>query len=223
MPKVIFKFDIEKDAENYYKAANSSSKWGYDFSKIMRPEVVKKVRGKTWKKSRTYLLNMLKRGYPKDKKRFQKHSKLIKSAWKKIEKRYFKKLEKITKRKIYTKKFTCYFTTIGRCPYSIKNISFMANIFTNDASLVIAHEVMHLQFHYYFEDEIRKTLSEGKFQDLKEALTVLLNVEFKDILKEKDKGYPSHVKIRQFIVKQWKKEKDFDVLIDKCVEYLKNN
>lgn len=223
MPKVIFKFDIEKDAENYYKAANSDAKWGYDFSKSMRPKVVKKVRGKTWKKSRKYLINMLKRGYSIDKKRHKANYKLIKSAWKKIEKRYFKKLEKITKNKIYSNTFTCYFTTIRRCPYSIKNISFMANIFTNDASLVIAHEIMHLQFHYYFEKEIRKSLSEKKFQDLKEALTVLLNVEFNDILKEKDNGYPSHMAFRKFIVKQWKKEPDFDVLISKCIEYLKKH
>ena len=218
-PKVIFKINLYRDAWNYYCAANSNPKWGYDFSKIIKPEIVKKVRRKKWEKTRNYLYKMLRKGYSIDKKKMNSNLKSIKSSWKKVEEKYFQKLEKITKKKIYTNKFHCYITTIGRCPYNQKENWFMVNIFSNDASTTIAHELMHLQFYHYFEKEIRKTLNEKQFQDLKEALTILLNMEFKGILKEKDKGYPGHKKLRNFIEKEWKKRKDFDVLIEKYINY----
>ena len=221
MPRVTFKFDIVKDAVNYYMASNSDSLWGHDFSKAVKPEITNKVRGKTWENSRSYLIKMLEKGYSADKKINQKRSRIIKSSWKKVEKRYFRKLEKITKRKIYIDKFTCYFTTIGRCPYNYKGNWFMVNIFSHDIKRTAAHELMHLQFHYYFQDYVEDKLGHSKFEDLKEALTVLLNIEFKDITDKKDTGYPNHQKLRKFIVEQWKKEPDFDILIDKCVNYLK--
>jgi len=220
-PRVIFDINIRRDAWNYYCAANSNSKWGYDFSKIIRPEIVKKVRGKKWERAKDYLFKMLKRSYSLDKKRMNENLKSIKSSWKKAENKYFQKLEKITRKKIYTKTFHCYITTIGRCPYNQKENWFMVNIFSTDTSTTIAHELMHLQFHHYFEKEIRKKINEKQFQDLKEALTVLLNIEFKGILKEKDKGYPLHKKLRNFIEKEWEKKRDFYFLIGKCINYLK--
>jgi len=101
----------------------------------------------------------------------------------------------------------------------------MANLFSDIEMLKVtcAHELMHLQFHYYFEENLRKTITKKQFKDIKEALTILLNIEFKDILKKKDLGYPNHKNLRDFIEKQWKKKKDFDILLDKCVNYLKNN
>lgn len=222
MPKVKFKFDIEKDAKNYYDAVNSTIEFGIDFSKSVKPELLPKLRGKKWKDAKKYIINYLNRRYTKNKENYQKKLDKIKKSWGKIEEKYFKKLEEITKRKIYRENFTCYATTIGRCPYNIKENWFMTNIFCNinHSLLTIVHELMHLQIHYYFEKKLREKISYKKFQDLKEALTILLNIEFRDILNEEDVGYPNHVDLRNFIKEQWKKEKDFDVLLDKCVEHL---
>lgn len=43
MPNVIFKLDIEKDAENYYSAVNSGLKWGHDFTKALKPAILEKI------------------------------------------------------------------------------------------------------------------------------------------------------------------------------------
>ena len=87
----------------------------------------------------------------------------------------------------------------------------------------IGHEIMHFQFYKYFFNKIEKEIGKEKTEDLKEALTVLLNLEFRNLWLVEDKGYPKHKKLREFIEKEWKKEPDFKILLEKCVEYLKCN
>lgn len=225
MPKVIFKFDIEEDAKNYWECANSNLHWGNDFTKSLRPEVLKKLKGKSWMKVKKETISMLMRGYQQNKEKNMEKLKVIQKKWDKMNDKYFKKLEDITKHKIYTKEFTCNITSIGRCPYNPKENSFMTNIFWKIEKILIscAHELMHLQFHYYFEKPLRKKLSYEKFHDLKESLTVLLNIEFKNLFKEKDIGYPKHQKLRKYIMQKWKENPDFEKLLEECVEYLKKN
>lgn len=180
MPKVKFKFDIEKDFWNYNR--------NYD------KEISKEDLEKTYSVNKNF---------------FDKQAKSIESKWLVIEKKFFERLAKITKRKIYSEEFTCYFTTIGKCPYRPKENWFMASIFNSLERVMttIAHELFHLQFHHYFEDKIPKE----KFQNIKEALTVLLNVEFKDILTKEDKGYEKNKDLREFIINNW--DGDFDNLL----------
>jgi hypothetical protein len=52
---------------------------------------------------------------------------------------------------------------------------------------IVAHEILHFQFHTYYSDYPKvKLLDPEQYYLLKESLTFLLNHEFKDILKEKD-------------------------------------
>ena len=77
-----------------------------------------------------------------------------------------------------------------------------------------------------FKDEIFDgiiSLTALHHADLKEALTVLLNLEFKDILLAYDEGYGMHKELRDFISEEWKRKQDFNSLIDRCIEYLKKN
>lgn len=224
MPEVVFKFDIERDAKNYFSAANDTNTYGLDFTKYLRLDVLERLKGKKWDGVKDYMINFLKNGYNKDGKEWKKKLKQVKKSWKKIEKSYFKRLEKITKHKIYTNRFICYITTTVKCPYFKKENAFMIGILNSVENILktIAHEIMHLQFHYYFEDDLRKKISYEKFHDLKEALTVLLNIEFKDLQIGEDKGYLQHKKFREFIISEWEKQKDFEILLDKCIGFLNN-
>ena len=225
MPKIKFKLDIERDARNYYSCANSTPHFGHDFTKSIKPEILEKLKDKKWPDIKEDILNILNKGYEHDARQFTEKLSEIEKEWEKIEKEFFARLEKITKHKIYNNNFTGYITTIGRCPYSKEESWFMINIFwtLNNMLATICHEIMHLQFHYYYEKQLKEKISEKQFQDLKEALTVLLNLEFSDILKERDKGYPNHQELREFIESEWKKEKNFDKLVDKCILCLKNH
>ena len=76
--------------------------------------------------------------------------------------------------------------------------------------LTAGHEIMHLHFHNTHWSEIEEKIGKEKTFDLKEALTVLLNIEFKDLWFYMDSGYSLHKELRDFISKIWKEKKDFD-------------
>jgi hypothetical protein len=80
---------------------------------------------------------------------------------------------------------------------------------------------MHLYFHEFYWKDVEKKIGSKKTGDLKESLTVLLNSEFKDLFISPDLGYEEHKELRNFILKSWKEEKDFEKLLDKGVDYLR--
>jgi len=221
MPKVLFKLDYKKDAENYWGTVNSKNhgvNWVDSVSFALR----KQIKGKSWKKSKNIIYKYLEEFYKKNGKKLKFVLNQFSEIWKLFEKEYFKRLERITKRKIYAKEFTAYLTTVNRCPYDQDKGWFMVSLSSSGLSAckIIGHELMHFQLHHYFEKGIVKKIGTEKFWDLKEALTVLLNEEFKDLWIMEDMGYTEHEELREFISKQWRKEKDFDKLIEKCVEFL---
>lgn len=148
----------------------------------------------------------------------------LQMVWDKIESRYFKALSEITNKPIFTKSFTAQLTTASLCPYDTKHNWFMVDAY---ASLgrqvtVVAHEILHLQFlRWYREACLEQGLSEEQFEDLKEALTVLLNgSEFDDVLVCQDHGYEKHADLRNAIEKQWKKKIGFETLLRKLIKQL---
>ena len=150
--------------------------------------------------------------------------KALQKSWDKINDEYFKRLDKIMKTKICFKEVTAYITTVTRCPYehNRENPWFMVSFFRDVLHIlaVCGHEIMHIQFHNTYWKEIEKKIGKEKTADLKEALTVLLNLEFRDLWFVDDLGYESHKELRKFIEKEWKKEQDFEVLLKKCVNFL---
>jgi hypothetical protein len=99
-------------------------------------------------------------------------------------------------------------------------VSFFRDLTT--ALSICGHELLHIQFHNTYWGEIEKQIGKEKTADLKEALTVLLNIEFKDLWFIEDLGYDSHKELREFIAQEWGKKRDFDNLLSKSVMYLKD-
>ncbi len=62
--------------------------------------------------------------------------------------------------------------------------------------------------------EWEQKLGAEKYNELKEALTVLLNVECRDLLPSGiiDRGYPQHQELRQRILELWSKDRNMDNL-----------
>jgi len=221
MPKVIFKFDKERDLYNIWETCNQGSSYGFDFKKDMDHKTISICENKRFEDCREELS-----------KRFDKmHNsdltpiflKAINDSWGRINNEFFKRLEQIMKMPMYQDSFIGYMTVSNRCPYRLKENVFYFNFFRSilDVLRTAGHEIMHLQFHNTYWDYVEKELGNKKTHDLKEALTVLLNLEFRDLWFVEDKGYESHKELRDFIASEWKKEKDFDILLKKCVEFLK--
>lgn len=217
MVKVTFKLDKEKDLWNHWDKSNRKSSW----AEFKIPEKIKKIcEGKKLEECKEELSNYLSSIH--NSKIISLFIESMEKAWGEIEEEFFQRMNKLMKNN-YNKNINAYLTTNGTCSYDPDEPSFMFSLFYNlpFAIKTCGHEIMHLYFHKFYWDKIEKQIGKEKTADLKEALTVLLNFEFRDLWFVDDKGYEPHKELREFISNEWKKEKDLELLLDKCVNYLK--
>lgn len=220
MNKVNFIFDKEKDVNNIWKTASSKS-YGYDFSSKMPSVLVEFCKNHSYKESKPFIEKFFSSIYSSKIPEVSLIS--VNKSWNLIEKEYFKRLERITGKKLSAKKINGYMTIAPRCPYNPEDNSFMFNFFSNIPNILstAGHEILHLHFHEHYFKKVEKQLGHDKTQDLKEALTVLLNLEFQDLWFINDNGYDSHKSLREFIKIEWQKDKNFDNLLNNCIDYMK--
>ena len=69
---------------------------------------------------------------------------------------------------------------------------------------------------------MKKGLKNNQIEDLKEALTFLLNEsEFEGIILSQDNGYPEHQKLRKKLKNIWSKDRNLQNLIDETIYIIK--
>ena len=221
MPKVILKFDKEKDLFNLWETCNKNIEL-HDFKKNLTPNIIKLCEDKSFDECKRELEKVMRKVYNSG--LIEIFINALQEAWNKINHEFFFRLERVMKKPICASEFTCYITTIKRCPYNYKDYSFMVSLFFSlpQGLATIGHEIIHIQFHHTYWEKVEKEVGKKKTADLKEALTVLLNLEFNDLWFSIDCGYPQHEKLRKFIKEEWKVDKDFEILMDKCIKYLKD-
>jgi len=231
-----FLYDINKDAQNWVETIkNIKPSWGIDYNEEtkMVPEKLKKQILRISKEEGQELV----KNYFKTLFYFKFKEKIILSeaeaiekVWHKKEKEYFKILENLTKRPFFSSAFTAYFTTMFICPYDEKQYKwFMLSMWHSlpFQLTTICHEIFHFQFLYYYSDFCRKQgLNKNQIEDIKEALTVLLNVkEFDDIILSQDGGYPNHQTLRKKILNTWQNNRNlylkdkngFEIFLEKII------
>ncbi|MBT7102064.1 hypothetical protein HN935_00980 [archaeon] len=223
-PKLIFKVNRGRDLHNVWQTCNEDSSW-HDFSKYMPSKVIeickdvefKKVKGKIGGFYETIHNSGL----------IEIYLKAVEAGWRKIEKSYFDWLFKLTGKEFDISRCFVYPTVACRCPYFYdndkkKNSFFLINFFSSVSGTLgtIAHELMHFHFFANYMGMVIEKIGREKAEDLKEALTVLLREGAVGLYWSVDQGYEPHKKLRSYITKQWKKKKDFDLLIDKCIKYI---
>ncbi len=155
-------------------------------------------------------------GYYKNKTLLKSLLRDINSEWLKREEKFIKRLEKIHKHPFKFKGIRGVLSTGPMYGYSTKDKWFAAKMLSNKFIVLDAamHELMHFMFHEYYWNECKKAgLAEEKIWAVKEALTVLLNVEFADMMFGFDKGYEPHKRMREAIAKAWAKDPDFDKVL----------
>lgn len=226
IPKLNFIFDEEKDLYNIWETCNAKSDYGYDFRKNMPKNILDICKNKKYNECKKDLKKLRKEFYSNF--LIKSTTKFFEDIWNKIGKEYFKRLEKITKKRYQFEKINVYLTTSGRCPYNPhgKTPHFFINFFSG-ASMALAtagHEIMHIHIHNTdYWTKIENEIGYDKTHDLKESLTELLNLEFRDLWIIDDVGYPNHTKLRRYISQQWNKNKDFEKLIDNSIKWIKKN
>lgn len=163
------------------------------------PENFKKELSKC--KSEKEARGVIKKFLGKDLNKRERKLKLIASnlekAWSEKNIELVEKLEKVYEKKLPFKTLNVYLTSIPICPYNFEKRWIMVFAYTpkiNTQLEIIIHELNHFMFLYHYGDLERK-IGKKKFEQLKEALTVFTDSEYK-------KGYPNQKKLRKWLKKQ---------------------
>jgi len=220
--KLLYKFrkDIYKDAWNWWDACNHSSH-GMVWKNQVNDNLANKLIGKTKKEANKTLIPFLKKVYVDQEKKISKTKTFFKNEFDHKFQKGCNRIVKIMGKPIYRYDFTFYLTTMKRCPYYKPRGAIWLCVFWNNPMEVFLHELCHFQFiHYWRENPKSKVsrLSDEQFEFLKESLTIILDEDFMPIISRPDKGYDLHQDFRKELKKFWKKNKDFDKLVDFGVE-----
>jgi hypothetical protein len=129
--------------------------------------------------------------------------------WDSIDNEYHKRAQQVFNIKL-PKSVTAYLTINNRCPYSITENMFYVPFPRESVRKTVMHELWHFYTWYGLGTDQETKLGKEKYNELKEALTVLLNTEYADMLPDgiTDEGYPKHQVLRQRILELWKTHKD---------------
>ncbi len=144
----------------------------------------------------------------------------IQDGWDKIKVQSIKKLNKLFDLNL-NEELTAFVTTDSRCTYNTDHGYFFVSFTStsNSPNLIILHELLHFYTKEKYYDRLKEQgVSDKAYNDIKESLSVLLNIEFQDVLKgEQDKGYSQHQEMRRFIKEKHAINPDIDVLIKQLV------
>lgn len=208
--KVHFAYNREKDIENFIKGTKSvNSKAPSKFTELFIKE-----QGEDFEPAK---IDAFIQKYVSDKGINLDEAVLaLGLKWQMIEDTFVKKAESIFNMKYPHDSITGYLTTNGRCTYSVVNNYFFVYVYAENTNAIVMHELLHFYtWHKYHDVLIAKGLSEQNFNDIKEALTELLNIEFKSELGDyEDKGYVQHRVLRQEIKRLWLEHKNLDTVIE---------
>lgn len=139
--------------------------------------------------------------------------------WKIVEPIFIERVEKIFDISYPTPIITVYLTHNERCTYNIEENYFFVKIGSEFSNNTVMHELLHFYtWHAFGKKLLDEGLSKLAYNDIKESLTELLNLEFSDLMNDKqDTGYPQHQDMRAEIQKIWSVQKDISALIQKLL------
>ena len=186
--KLHFAYNIEKDIENFIngtRAVNSkkptkfqtsfSEKYGDNFEK---------------EKVKIFIEEQDKiNGFDAN-----KEIVAVEERWKIAKPIFIERVEKIFGISYPVPIITVYLTHNERCTYNIEQDYFFVRIGSEFSNNTIMHELLHFYtWHAFGKKLLDEGLSKLAYNDVKESLTELLNLEFSDLLNGKrDEGYPQN-------------------------------
>jgi len=222
MTKISFIFNKEKELYNLWDTVNSKNSYGFNFSERIPNKIFILAKDKTFEDFKNQIENIKINDYLYESVDLKELAKFLEIQWDRISEEFDERLRLITGKQVIDKKINSFLISFGKCSYNLEERYFFVSFFSNnfDIKRIIAHELFHFHFHNYYFKSLQDKIGKSLAQDIKEALTVLLNIEFKDLIFVPDKGYEKHKDLREFIINQWKIEKNFDKLIEDCVLFL---
>lgn len=213
MTQLTFLLDKEKDAENIWSIINEKPAYKNNRRLGFSKELISFCQGKKFEECREKILEYTRYFYESN--IINTFIEALSKLWSEREVDFFNRLKNLTG-KGFEEKIIAYITIGTICPYDPEENWFMVSLFSNlvNSLVVCGHEILHLHFHKYYFEELAKRVGNKKAHDIKESFSVLLNLEFKDLLLGFDEGYEEHKEIRKKIVEEWKSGKNIEEIIE---------
>lgn len=199
-----FSYDLQKDIENYQKASQSENN-----RKPTRMQALYIAeQGEIFEEKK--LEEFIAKYVDKQKLDLVAVTDQIKTAWQPYQQEFLKRIELMFGIKSPLDAIQVFLTTDTRCSYNIEQGYFFVSVSRPFQNKTIMHELLHFWTWWKFHEEVEsKRMTELCYNDVKESLTELLNVEFSDLLDEAhDDGYPRHQKMREIVKQTWLETKD---------------
>ena len=211
--QIIFSYNIDKDVENIIKGTKSvnnkkptkfqnlfSEKYGDNFEVEKLKEFIREQ-----DKNSNFDIN--------------KEIATVEKKWKIVEPIFIERAKTIFAISYPTLIIVVYLTHNERCTYNIEENYFFVKIGSEFSNNTIMHELFHFYtWHAFGKKMINDGISKLAYNNIKESLTELLNLEFSDLMGGKlDAGYSQHQVMREKIKKFWQEKKDISFLIGELV------
>lgn len=212
--------DVATDADNWYNAVNTctyKSNWKLRAKPEDKP-MVEAISWKTKEEAFDLLFPYLEEKYENNKELITKKKQEAEEILGQYKDEIFTRMANLTKHPVAYDEIKLFITTYPRCPYNWEKwyIRLAINISKEQMLNILAHEVIHFQFHKYYSSHPKvKLLNFEQFDTLKESLSFLLNHEFPGIPMTYDYWYEAHQDFRKQLenYRLSLKEKDFDLLV----------
>ena len=139
-----------------------------------------------------------------------KEAERINVAWNRVKDEFLKRVEFIFGVKCPFESIRVFLTTDGRCSYNISQGYFFVSVSRPFQDKTCMHELLHFWTWWLFHEEVESgRMTTSCYNDVKESLTELLNIEFQDLLDGiPDEGYPQHQAMRAMIRREWGATRD---------------
>ncbi|MDP2655261.1 MAG: hypothetical protein Q8P17_01735 [bacterium] len=211
MTKLWFAYDLDKDVENFIKGAHSQN--NSKPTKLQQTYIDKHGTVYAEDTIRTFLQDYIQTSGFDASATVQR----VEREWRKIETVFFERVEKMFGIVYPVPEIGVYISTNSRCAYNIeKGYFFVSSVRSSSSMLLLSsnmilmHELLHFYTWQAFYSRLKQFgVDDSRYNDVKESLTELLNIEFADLMPEAhDEGYPQHAEMRQVVRKSWLATKD---------------
>ena len=204
MLKVHFTYDLEKDVENFLRGTQSINNKAP--TELQRLYIEKHGTIYNFEIVRNFIETYIQNSHID----LSSFVTAMERSWRPIEENFISKTEKLFGTTYPVESITAYLSTNSRCTYNIQGSYFFVFLNAKSPNAYTMHELLHFYTSYAFHDElVRQGLDEKRYNDIKESLTELLNLEYVDLMRGiVDEGYPQHVAMRKKVRALWLATKD---------------
>jgi hypothetical protein len=220
-PRIKIKLNIKEDIWNWLDACSKISH-GIDWKQQIKPDLRHKIISSSPSEAELFLKSYIKNIYEENNSKSLVDE--LQRDFSAIEDRLFNRMEKVTGHPIYRNNFTCFITTFPRFPYNYQKgyvwLSYKRPF--NFQLSIFVHELLHFQYFAYYGESIWNDLGEQAHLEIKEAMTVIIDQEFKEFEVEDDDCYPIYSDLRKKFLELWNESNNMDDFIDRIIYYYKN-